>query len=198
MEQHQLLVTPGGSQRPMDFRSPGAMNLREVFDVSYAVHRAEEEGKRRKNFPQGYGGRAGGLASLNEEYDDDEDEDDEYDDLGDDNLPPQSKVAKSHADVGHVEQKMRSTNLTGQDGNATGSNKQSAAAQARQQAGGQQQQQQQQRGYGQHSPAVAAAAKKQVRNKGGPFELSLDKATLLGRRGGGKGDPSKLRTEVVQ
>ena len=184
MEQHQFLVTPGGSQRPMDFRSPGAMNLREVFDVSYAVHRAEEEGKRRKNFPQGYAGGPG-LASLNEEYDDEE-----YDDLAED-LPPQSKVPKPHsgaADVGHVEQKMRSANL---DGGGGGGGKQSAAAQARQQAVPPQQ-----KGYGQHSAAVAAAAKKQVKNKGGPFELSLDNATLLGRRG--KGDPSKLRTEVVQ
>src|SRR5690349_9705355 len=31
-----------------DFRSPAAINLREVFDVGYAVHRQEEEGKRRK------------------------------------------------------------------------------------------------------------------------------------------------------
>lgn len=37
--------TPGS--RRMDFRSPGAINLREVFDVGYAVHRQEEEGKRR-------------------------------------------------------------------------------------------------------------------------------------------------------
>ncbi|EJT69155.1 hypothetical protein GGTG_13264 [Gaeumannomyces tritici R3-111a-1] len=32
--------------RRYDFRSPGAVNLREVFDVGYAVHR-QEEGKRR-------------------------------------------------------------------------------------------------------------------------------------------------------
>ncbi|KAG8533605.1 uncharacterized protein KY384_001345 [Bacidia gigantensis] len=173
----QYLVTPGGSQRPMDFRSPGAINLREVFDVSYAVHRAEEEGKRRKNFPQGYRGGAGGLSALNEDVDDEE-----YDDLSDD-LP--SKVPKPQggpADVSGVEQKMRNTNIGGAP---------SAAAQARQAAAPKQQ------GYGQHSPAVAAAAKQQVRKKNaGPFELSLDNATLLGRRG--KGDQSKLREEVVQ
>ena len=67
-------VTPGA--RRMDFRSPGAVNLREVFDVGYAVHRQEEEAKRRKNFKQGYRGGAapGQLNSLNE--DDDFDDDD--------------------------------------------------------------------------------------------------------------------------
>lgn len=182
----QFLETPGGGQRRMDFRSPGAINLREVFDVSYAVHRQEEEGKRRKNFPQGYRGAAGmnGLNPLNE------DDDDDYDDMEDDLAPnapgknPPSKLPKPQsgaADVSSVEQKMRSTNLHGNP---------SAAAQARQAAAPKQ-------GYGQHSPAVAAAAKQQVRKPKGAFELSLDNATLLGRRGKGQ-DPSKLRQQVVQ
>ena len=46
-----------------------------------------------------------------------------------------------------------------------------------------------------YSPEVAAAAKKQVRNKG-PFELNMDGATLLGRRG--KKGPSNLREQMVQ
>ena len=63
-----------------------------------------------------------------------------------------------------------------------------------------QQQQQQQRaapeakGYGQHSAAVAAAAKRQVKQKG-PFELSLDSSTLLSKRKN-KGGPSGLRQEM--
>lgn len=177
------LETPGGGLRRAEFRSPGAVNLREVFDVSYAVHRAEEEGKRRKNFPQGYRGAAGvnGLNPLNE------DDDDEYDDMADE-IPsnPPSKLPKPQggpADVSSVEQKMRSTNLHGGDGR-------SAAAQARQAAAPKQ-------GYGQHSPAVAAAAKQQVKKNRGAFELSLDNATLLERRGNNK-DPSKLREQIVQ
>ena len=185
----QLLETPGGGQRRMDFRSPGAVNLREVFDVSYAVHRAEEEGKRRKNFPQGYRGAAGinGLNALNED-----DDEADYDYVAEDLPPhasgqdPPSKLPKpqggSH-DVSNVEQKMRSTNLHGGD-------VRSSAAQARQAAAPKQ-------GYGQHSPAVAAAAKQQVRKNKGAFELSLDNATLLGRRGKGQ-DPSKLREQLVQ
>ena len=183
----QFLETPGGGQRRMDFRSPGAVNLREVFDVSYAVHRAEEEGKRRKNFQQGYRGAAGinGLNPLDEDEDDYED--------GEDDQPPyhampqsqQAKLPKSQGtglDVTGMEQRMRNTSL----------NNPSAAAQARQAAAPRQQE----RGYGQHSPAVAAAAKQQVRKNKAGFELSLDNATLLGRRGKGQ-DQSKLRQQMV-
>ncbi|KAL9000962.1 MAG: hypothetical protein Q9169_000446 [Polycauliona sp. 2 TL-2023] len=188
----QILQTPGGGQKRMDFRSPGAVNLREVFDVSYAVHRQEEEGKRRKNFKQGYRG-AGGPNGLNPLAEDDDDQDFDDDTLLS-NIPqyqqnPPSKLPKPQggaADVSGVEQQMRQTNL----------GKPSAAAQARQAAAPPRSTQQQQ-GYGQHSPQVAAAAKQQVKKNRGAFELSLDNATLLGRRGKGQ-DPSKLRQEMVQ
>lgn len=177
-----LKDTPGASGDSMDFRSPGAVNLREVFDVSYSVHRQEEEGKRRKNFTQGYRGAApmNSLNPLDEEYDDEQDEgvSAPYDTRS---ANPPAKLPKAGApDVGGVEKQMRNTSL-------------SAAAQARQ--ANAPRQQPTQKGYGQHSPEVAAAAKKQVRNKG-PFELSLDNATLLGRRG--KKGPSNLREQVVQ
>ncbi|KAJ4351951.1 MAPK-activated protein kinase Srk1 [Didymosphaeria variabile] len=170
------LESPGA--RRQDFRSPGAVNLREVFDVGYAVHRQEEEGKRRKNFKQGYRG-ANAINSLNAL---DEDEDDEY---SNESVPydssaqhPPAKLPKSQAsDVSAMEQKMRNTTL-------------SAAAQARQPAAPRQE-----RGYGQHSPAVAAAAKRQVKSKGA-FELSLDNATLLGRRHKKAPEPSGLREQV--
>lgn len=163
----------------MDFRSPGVVNLREVFDVGYAVHRQEEEGKRRKNFKQGYrGGNAiNSLNALDENEDDDEyiAESVPYDSSA---QHPPAKLPKSQAsDVSAMEQKMRNTTL-------------SAAAQARQQAVPRQQE----RGYGQHSPAVAAAAKRQVKNRGA-FELSLDNATLLGRRHK-KTEPSALSQQV--
>lgn len=168
--------TPGA--RRMDFRSPGAVNLREVFDVGYSVHRQEEEGKRRKNFKQGF---RGGIAmnSLNAL-----DEDDDYDDEAtsapyDPNQqnPPAKLPKAGQPDIGGMERQMKNTTL-------------SAAAQARQQAAPKQVQ----KGYGQHSPEVAAAAKRQVKNRGA-FELSLDNATLLGRRK--KPEPSSLREQVV-
>ncbi|CAI6337845.1 unnamed protein product [Periconia digitata] len=169
------LESPGAKRN--DFRSPGAVNLRENFDVVYAVHRQEEEGKRRKNFKQGYRG-ANAMNSLNAL---DENEDD--DEFSNESAPyeasqqhPPAKLPKSQgADVSAMEQKLRNTTL-------------SAAAQARQQGASSQQ-----RGYGQHSPAVAAAAKKQVRNKGA-FELSMDNSTLLGRRK--KVEPSGLREHI--
>lgn len=184
----QYLESPGAGRRS-DFRSPGAVNLREVFDVGYAVHRQEEEVKRRKNFPQGYRG-GNGITSLNALDEDEED----YEEFNNQSVPydgrqqnPSAKLPRSHAsDVNAMEAKMRDTSL-------------SAAAQAR---GAQYNTAQapaaapQQRGYGQHSPAVAAAAKRQVKNKG-PFELSLDNATLLGRRGKKGPDPSGLRESMT-
>jgi serine/threonine-protein kinase RCK2 len=171
--------TPGS--RRMDFRSPGAVNLREVFDVGYAVHRQEEEGKRRKNFKQGY---RGGLNPLDEGEDE---EDVEFEgesapyDPSSQHIP--AKLPRSTAaDVGAMERQMRNTSL-------------SAAAQARQSHQPKAQPQPQERGYGQHSPAVAAAARRQVKNKG-PFELSLDNATLLGRRKKPV-TPSGLREQLV-
>ena len=186
------LTPSSASNRRMDFRSPGALNLREVFDVGYAVHRQEEEGKRRKNFPQGYRGAANGLTSLNpldegEEAEAAAEYEDEYNSRGapyqSGQANPPAKVPKSQvpgggdASVSGVEQKMKNTSL-------------SAAAHARgAQYGGSQQPQQ--KGYGQHSPAVANAARKQVRSSqqaAGPFELSMDNSTLLGRRN--KGGPA--------
>ena len=172
--------TPGG--RRVDFRSPGAVNLREVFDVGYSVHRQEEEGKRRKNFKQGFRGGApmNSLNALDEEYDDeDEGMSVPYDP---NSQHPPAKLPKSGnaPDVGDMERQMRNTTL-------------SAAAQARQAAAPKQPPQA--RGYGQHSPEVAAAAKRQVKNKAGAFELSLDNATLLGRRGKKQPEPSGLRQE---
>lgn len=159
-----LLESPGKRQ---DFRSPGAINLREVFDVGYAVHRQEEEGKRRKNFKQGYRGAAAmnGLNPIDDEEFAEEDEDYE-----DDNGIPAKVPKASDSGVHGVEQSLRNTNL-----NAAASARVPAAA----------------KGYGQHSPQVTAAAKQQVKNRKGAFELHLDGATLLDRRA--KKGPSNLR-----
>lgn len=142
-----------GLERPMDFRSPGAINLREIFDVGYAVHRQEEEGKRRRNVRQGYRGTnpttgfQTPLNPLNEDYDDED---------------PPPKIPRSSqqaADVAAMEDKLRTTNLN------------SAQNQSRQP------------GYGEHSSTVAQAARQNAARKSRqPFELSLDNATLLEKR----------------
>lgn len=183
----QLMETPlsAAGDRRYDFRSPGAINLREVFDVGYAVHRQEEDIKRRKNFRQGYRGNHVPLNPLNEDEDDEEEDEIVYYDQ-DNNAAPHvpSKVPRSEyspAEVAAMESKMRGTHI-GTSGQP------SALAQARQ-AGVRkkqpaQQNQRQAGGYGQHSAAVAAAARQNAaRSAQQPFELKLDNATLLGRRG---------------
>jgi hypothetical protein len=176
----------------MDFRSPGVVNLREVFDVGYAVHRQEEEAKRRKNFKQGYrgGGVPGGMGRLNAlNEDDDDDDDDEYED------EIASKVPKAQAptDVSSMEAKMRQTNLGTQPSAAAQARAAAAAAAAP--ATSRHHGQQQERGYGQHSAAVAAAMKQSVARKNQqPFELSLDNSTLLGRRN--KGGAARMQMQL--
>lgn len=139
-----------------DFRSPGAVNLREVFDVSYAVHRQEEEGKRR----QQVGARAGGgkpLGGLDEEEEDD-------DSMQIDQVAGQKPNATQA-----LEQSMRKANIRDQE-----------------QARGREQHRVNDKGYGQHSATVTAAARQQVKDRNrqkGAFELNLDNATLLGKRG---------------
>ncbi|KAK4462950.1 kinase-like domain-containing protein [Cladorrhinum samala] len=141
-----------------DFRSPAAVNLREVFDVGYAVHRQEEEGRRRKQV----GGKAGvsRLVGLDEIMDED---------MGDsDDGPGQSTQ--------HLEHSMRQAHIRDTEHRGRDRARKTQPPPAAEQ----------QKGYGQHSAAVAAAARQQVRDHNrqkGAFELNLDGATLLGRRG---------------
>jgi serine/threonine-protein kinase RCK2 len=179
--------TPGGTKRS-DFRSPGAVNLREIFDVSYAVHRQEEEGKRRA---KNKGFNATSLNALDEDEDEEEEfaaESAPYDPTST-HIPaklPKSNASQQGDQMGAVERQMRNASL-------------STSGQAKQ-AGGERRGRTEQRepekgGYGQHSAAVAAAARRTVKNKG-PFELSLDNATLLGRRKKPVGT-SGLREQMV-
>lgn len=169
-----LDIPSASMDRRMDFRSPGAFNLREVFDVGYAVHRQEEEGKRRRNQQQAarsgnsVAGFKSALGSLNEGYDD---EPDYRSRLGGASDQPPLKVAKpsSGGEMAGMEAKLRSTNLGAQ----------SSAAQARQAH-----RQPRKQGYGQHDANVAAAAKSSIGQKASqPFELTLNGATLLEKRG---------------
>jgi len=154
--------------RRVDFRSPGAVNLREVFDVGYAVHRQEEEGKRRLQVGAKAAGAAPNqLAGLNEESDEDEDMADADDDK------EYAHPAAAQNATQQLEQSMRNTNIRDQE-----QHRGRERERDRDRRG--------ERGYGQHSAAVTAAARQQVRDRNrqkGAFELSLDGATLLGRRG---------------
>ncbi|CAM1504407.1 Fc.00g019980.m01.CDS01 [Cosmosporella sp. VM-42] len=148
-----------------DFRSPGAVNLREVFDVGYAVHRQEEEGKRRAQIGA-KGTPARLLGGLNEEEEDEEEEDEDRMDVDGQGAP------KPNAATQALEQSMRKTNIRDQENVTRGRERERTDRNDR--------------GYGQHSAAVTAAARQQVRDRNrqkGAFELNLDNATLLGKRG---------------
>lgn len=138
-----------------DFRSPGAVNLREVFDVGYAVHRQEEDKRRQQATAKGGTSKLRGL--------DEEEEED-----GDEMQVDQNGSTKPGTQT--LEQSMRKTNIRDQDAQNRGRERERAND----------------KGYGQHSAAVTAAARQQVRDRNrqkGPFELNLDNATLLGKRG---------------
>ena len=90
MEAGTTPLTPG--TRAAEFRSPGNVSLREVFDVSYAVHRMEEERAR-----HGKGRGVGGLNALDEDEEERLEEVAEIDESMDDNssidddYPPEKK-----------------------------------------------------------------------------------------------------------
>ncbi|KAK6331209.1 hypothetical protein TWF696_003269 [Orbilia brochopaga] len=132
--------TPGGERKRMDFRSPGNLALREVFDVGYAVHRMEEETKQRKKHKATFTSLTANM-TLNEE-------DEEYDEHAGAVMAPIDEMEG-------VERDMRRASIS------------SATAQKRALPKAQQQPQPQKVERG--------------RKKAG-FELSLDNATLLGRR----------------
>lgn len=149
--------------RGLDGRSPGINALKEAFDVTYAVHRMEEERARRRN----YGGRHRGvqgrfLGGLNE--DDEEEEEEDHD--GED-----TEEEGRHGDdeqIDRQQQQLAQWNLgdgrAGQRDRGRTSVKQ-AANNVRNPVSGKQHEKERERRGGK-----------------GAFELDMDNATLLGRR----------------
>jgi serine/threonine protein kinase len=174
-----------------DFRSPAAVNLREVFDVSYAVHRQEEESQRRRQLGIKAAGAAPEHLSQVEEADEEGSSPDrmKLDSDTTEQQPQQSQPQEPQqqqqqeqqqqntASTKALEVRMRNASLQDQDkpdAEHRGRSREPAAPAANE------------KGYGQHSAAVAAAARQQVKDRQrqkGVFELNLDGATLLGRRG---------------
>jgi len=147
-------LTPGA--KASEFRSPGSVSLREVFDVSYAVHRMEEERGR------GKGRGFGGLNALDE----DEEEglapvaeaNESSDDSSIDEPPPEKKKPSVWTHVGEdqlsaVQRDMQKTQIS--------------------------------KDHAHHRHKEPAVRKAPAKRTGG-FELNLEGATLLSRRG--KGD----------
>lgn len=142
-------------------RSPGLATLKEAFDVTYAVHRMEEEGARRRayNGPGGSGAR-GFLNGLNEVDEDEEDAAERA--VVDDAAARRRQAAKVAPPVVHV------------------------GAALKQPTGGAMAQQGR---HAERSAVGAGGAAGRARHGragyahgGGGFELDLGNATLIGRR----------------
>ncbi|GAA5972242.1 hypothetical protein JCM11641_002370 [Rhodosporidiobolus odoratus] len=172
------LLAPGG-RRAMP--SPGIATLKEAFDVTYAVHRIQEEEQNRQRVPGG--ANRGFLQGLNEE-----DEEDDQD--------LQATKRRYGEEVTRaIEDKRRHL----QDPNRQRATPQSAAEQ---QAAAQAY-----KGWGgadrrQAEAALYADGRAGQRDRGGQrsgrkggFELSLGNATLLGRRKGPDALPSPMRID---
>ncbi|ODQ64800.1 Pkinase-domain-containing protein [Nadsonia fulvescens var. elongata DSM 6958] len=97
------------------FRSPAAVALKEVFDVSYAVHRMEEENARRNR---------GGLGFINDiaedyseegEEDEEDDQQDRVGELQDFGNDPRRRRGANDA-MGNLQQRLTGVNLGGNGG----------------------------------------------------------------------------------
>ncbi|BGO94616.1 hypothetical protein NBRC10512_004956 [Rhodotorula toruloides] len=172
------LLAPGG-MRAMP--SPGVAHLKEAFDVTYAVHRMEEEGRNRQK------GRGGFLQGLNEV---DEDEADEQD--------LEATKRRYGAEVSRaIEQKRRDLqDLSKQRGPTQSAAEAQRAAQNYAGYGGADRKQAEAALYdgraGARDRGNANAAR---RGRNGGFELALDRATLLGRRKHDVAMPSPMRID---
>lgn len=147
---------------PQETRSPGLATLKEAFDITYAVHRMEEEGARRRAAKGG--ANRGFLGGLNEEEEDSSFDEDEH---------VVAAAKQRHAGDGRIDaraSRVQPAAVPAQPQAPTGAGSKAAAKRALQ-----------------GKPAEARAAHKDrssgIRRVGAtPFELDLDGATLLGRR----------------
>jgi serine/threonine-protein kinase RCK2 len=161
-------LTPGA--RVSEFRSPGNISLREVFDVSYAVHRMEEE--------RAFYGKGRGFGILNALDEDEEEaletvtEADESDDDSSsvEESPPEKKKPSV---LSHVIEGQPSTVQSDMRGTTTSKD------------------------YQHRRRKLPAGAGKAPTKQGGGFELNLEGATLLSRRGKGMDAKTGVRSDGV-
>ncbi|TCD70499.1 hypothetical protein EIP91_003260 [Steccherinum ochraceum] len=160
-----------------DGRSPGLASLKEAFDITYAVHRMEEEGARRR--AQKGGANRGALSGLNEEDDEDEAEAEEAEMVEDarrrygDKVGRELDERRQRGPAGQQTQLDQAQNAPVPA--AAGAGAKVAAKRAVQGGAGQ--------------PVSSrlydgrAGQRDRAKRSGNtPFELDLDGATLLGRR----------------
>ena len=156
------LLSAARGGRGHEGRSPGVATLKEAFDITYAVHRMEEEGARRRKYNgRGGAGVRGFLTGLNEE---DEDRGDE-----DESGPEQSKPHQEYYQQEHMGQPHRSVI----NGNAGQKNVVIPMV-----------------GAGTGTPSAATKTRLAGRRVGRKeFDLDMSNATLLGRRHNKRSSP---------
>lgn len=151
-----LLAAVRGGGR--EARSPGLATLKEAFDITYAVHRMEEEGARRRAVKGG--ANRGFLAGLNEE-----DEDASFDE--DENVVAEARHRHGESPE---DQRGRTLNQASQGVGAKMAAKRALQGNAQPKQGG-------------ILYDGRAGQRDRARKTGSaPFELHMDGATLLGRR----------------
>ncbi|KAH8106165.1 Pkinase-domain-containing protein [Cristinia sonorae] len=166
-----LLAALHGGGR--DGRSPGLATLKEAFDITYAVHRMEEEGARRR--AQKGGANRGFLSGLNEEEEEDTDTDDV--EVVEDARRRHGEKAAREADERRLKGAGQETQLN-QAQNVHVPAGTGAKVAAKRAVHGVPTQPASNRVYD------GRAGQRDRARRGGnsPFELDLDGATLLGRR----------------
>ena len=96
------LLSAARGGRGYEGGSPGVATLKEAFDITYAVHRMEEEGARRRKYNgRGGAGARGFLTGLNEE-------DEDYRGDEDESGPQQNEPHHHHYQQEHTGQPIRS------------------------------------------------------------------------------------------
>lgn len=158
------LLTAARGGRINEGRSPGVATLKEAFDITYAVHRMEEEGARRRKYNgRGGAGARGFLTGLNEEDEDGDDGDD-----GDDSEP---ELSEPHRQPYHQREHRGRSVMKGHAGQKEGVIPLPGAGAI-------------------VVPSVASKARSHGRRVGHQgFELNMGKATLLERRYNKRGSP---------
>jgi serine/threonine-protein kinase RCK2 len=171
-------------------RSPGLATLKEAFDITYAVHRMEEEGARRRAYNgRGGAGQRGFLGGLNED-DEDNGDDEEVED-----------ARRKHGDaVGRVVQEGGRQAKSGMSSGVIAAGYAVGERQTNVSEGGvvsgramweEGRAGQRDRG-GRRSVGVAASTGRHI-----GFELDIDGATLLGRRHKKGVEPSPLAGKPI-
>ncbi|KAG9014943.1 hypothetical protein FRB94_007015 [Tulasnella sp. JGI-2019a] len=167
------LLAPTGGGRTMP--SPGVATLKEAFDITYAVHRMEEEGARRRayNGPGGAGTR-GFLGGLNEESEGDE-EDGVVEEV-------EKKYGREAAQALEDRRSTATASAVQNSQPGAGHRRVAVGSIAEGRAGARDQ-----------GPARAGVAKQRKGpDASGGFPLDMNNATLLGRRHRNIAEPSPL------